>query len=231
MVDVILASDNLTVLGGPETIDVDLNIGAAGARGNTFFIGLEAPSSLTVQDFITPPQIFDVYIVNDPSSVNYLQAYQYLNQDGVLTWTESFKITNNVAAFNSVLTFNSGTASLQVDLAEVGLDSLVFESFTNSFASFNVQVSISNVEVSEAPEGLIDNNPIAVSVNVGDAYFDITGGGDPGEYPMKLPLDFVAAEFSGGSWTNLDGKDVIAHLRIEVVDPTNVITSLGGGAS
>ena len=152
MVDVILASDNLTVLGGPETIDVDLNIGAAGARGNTFFIGLEAPSSLTVQDFITPPQIFDVYIVNDPSSVNYLQAYQYLNQDGVLTWTESFKITNNVAAFNSVLTFNSGTASLQVDLAEVGLDSLVFESFTNSFASFNVQVSISNFEVSEAPE-------------------------------------------------------------------------------
>lgn len=231
MVDVIVSSDNLTVLGGPERIDVDLNIGAEGTRGNTFFIGLEAPSSLTESDFITPPKIFDVYIINDPASNNYLQAYQYLNQDGILTWVPTFKITNNVAAFNKVLTFNSGQASLQVDLAEVGLDAITFDSFVNSFASFNVQVTISNVEVSEAPEGLIDNNPVAFSFNVGDAYFDNTGGGDPGEYPMKLPLDFVAAELSAGSWQNLDGKDVIAHIRIEVADPTDVITNLGGGQS
>ena len=231
MVDVVVASDNLTVLGGPERIDVDLNIGAAGTRGNTFFVGLETPSSLTTQDFITPPQIFDVYIINDPSSTNYLQAYQYLNQDGELTWVPSFKISDNVAAFNKVLEFSNGVATLQVDLAEVGLDNLAFDSFANSFASFNVQCSISNVEVSEAPDGAVDNNPIAFSFNVGDVFFDNTGGGNANEYPMKIDIDFVAVEFANGSWTNLNAKEVIVHLRVEVVNPTEVISSLGGGQS
>lgn len=229
MVDVVLSSDNVTVLGGPEQVDVDLNIGASGERGSIFFTGLQNPNSLTTQDFTEAPKIFDIYIVNDPSSNNYLQAYQYLNQDGVLSWLPSFKISQTITAFNKVVTFTSGEASIILDVADLGLENVTFDSFVNSFAYFNVQATISNIDVAEAPAGTINHLPAALSINVGDAYFDNTGGGDPANYPMKLPIDFKAAEYSGSGWTNIDGKDVILHLRVEFVDPNEVLSQLTGG--
>jgi hypothetical protein len=228
MVDVVLSSDNVTVLGGPDQINVDLNIGASGSRGSFFFTGFENPGSLTTQDFSQAPQIFDIYIVVDPTSDNYLQAYQYLNEDGVLSWVESFKISESITAFNKVVTFNSGAATLQIDIADIGLENVTFESFVNSFAHFNVQASISNIDVAEAPSGTINNNPVAFSFNVNDAFFDSSGGGVPSEYPMKVNIDFTAVEYADGSWTALDGKDVVVHLRIEFVNPDEVLANLGG---
>lgn len=231
MVDVVLSSDNVTVLGGPEQVDVDLNIGASGSRGSIFFTDLPNPNTLTAQDFTTPPQIFDIYIVVDPSSDNYLQAYQYLNQDGVLTWAPSFKIAQSITAFNKVVTFNSGDATVILDVADLGLENVTFESFVNSFAFFNVQATLGNINVANAPEGVLDHKPAAISVNVRDVYFDNSGGGSPSEYPMKLPLDLKAAEFDGTNWTALDGKTVVLHLRVEFVDPDEVLLSLAGGES
>jgi hypothetical protein len=232
MVSVVVSSDNLTVLGGPEKIDVDLNIGAAGNRGSIFFTGLENPNTLTSQDFTQQPLLFDIYIIVDPSSDNYLQAYQYLNRDGVLVWTPSFKISENVTAFNKVVPFSSGVGSVILDVASLGLNNVTFESFTNSFAFFNVQATISNINVEEAPDGeSLEHFPAALSVNVGDAYFDNTGGGDPAEYPMKLPIDFKAVQFNGTSWEEVTDKNVIIHLRVEFVDPNETLASLGGGSS
>jgi hypothetical protein len=232
MVNVVVSSDNLTVLGGPERIDVDLNIGAAGSRGSIFFTGLQNPNSLTNQDFTQQPLLFDIYIVIDPSSENYLQAYQYLNRDGVLTWVPSFKISENVTAFNKVVSFASGVGSVILDVADLGLNNVTFESFTNSFAFFNVQATISNINIEEAPDGEeLNHFPAALSINVGDAYFDNSGGGDPGEYPMKLPIEFKAAEFDGTAWSLIANKNVLMHLRVEFVDPNEVLSSLAGGSS
>lgn len=228
MVDAVLSSDSITVLGGPDQVEVDLNIGASGSRGSIFFTGFENPVSLTDQDFSQAPQIFDIYIVVDPSSDNYLQAYQYLNEDGILSWLPSFKISQNITAFNKVVSFASGEARVELDVADLGLENITFESFVNSFAYFNVQATISNIDSSEAPGGVIQHNPAALSVNVGDVFFDSTGGGLPSEYPMKLPIDFKAAEFEAGSWSSLDAKSVVIHLRIEFVDPNEVLSNLGG---
>lgn len=232
MVDVVLSSDNLTVLGGPERIDVDLNIGAAGTRGSIFFTGLENPNTLTDQNFTTRPELFDLYIVVDPSSSNYLQVFQYVNRDGQLVWEASFRIGQNITAFNKVVEFASGEALVEIDVADLGLDNVTFESFNNSFAFFNVQATMSNVNVQEAPDGAsLNHNAAAFSINVLDAYFDNSGGGDPGEYPMKLPIEIKGAEFDGTSWTAISNKKVIMHLRVEFVDPNEVLANLGGGQS
>ena len=232
MVDVVVSSDNLTVLGGPERIDVDLNIGAPGRRGSIFFTGLENPNTLTDQNFTTKPELFDIYIVVDPSSSNYLQAFQYVNRDGQLTWEASFRIGQNITAFNKVVEFASGEALIEIDVADLGLVNVTFESFTNSFAFFNVQATMSNIAVEEAPDGTaLDHNPAAFSINVLDAYFDNSGGGDPGDYPMKLPIEVKAAEFDGTSWTSIANKKVVMHLRVEFVDPNEVLVKLGGGQS
>lgn len=232
MVDVVVSSDNLTVLGGPERIDVDLNIGASGNRGSIFFTGLPNPNTLTDQDFTTPPQLFDMYIVVDSSSSNYLQAFQYVNRDGQLVWDPSFRIAQNVAVFNKTVEFSNGDGLITMDVADLGLDNVTFESFNNSFAFFNIQATISNINVEEAPDGVgLDHYPAAISINPLDVYFDNSGGGDPGNYPMKLPIEIKGAEFTGLAWQAINNKKAVVHLRIEFADPNEILVSLGGGQS
>jgi len=39
MTDVVLTTDDLTVLSGPETIELLVDIGPTGTRGSKFFVG------------------------------------------------------------------------------------------------------------------------------------------------------------------------------------------------
>lgn len=230
MVNYLLNTDELTVLGGPEQLDVNLNVGSPGSRGSLFFAGFPNPNSNDVE-FSTTPQLFDIYIINDPSSADYLQAYQYVLQDGSTSWVKKFKLRTEAFVENKIVSFSAGQATLKIDVANLGLENVVFESLVNSFAYFNVQASISNINSSEAPDGTaLDHFPIAFSFNVLDCEYDSSGGGDPSEFPLKLPIDFIASELSDGSWSDLE-KEVIVHLSVSFVNASEVLANLSGGNS
>lgn len=233
MVDVVLSADNLTVLGGPQQIDVDLNVGADGRRGGIFFTGLGSPIGLNAnQDFPSIPQTFDFYIDVDPNSGTYLQVYQYAFNDGVLSWQNSFKINNQNFFVNEIVSFTNGSATANINITNLGIGALPFDDLSNSFASFNVQATISNINSELAPDGVgLDHFPAALSVKVGDAFFDGTGLTDPAEFPLKLPISLEAIEYSGMSWTPIDGKDVIVYFNIGYASPNSIISNLAGGES
>jgi hypothetical protein len=219
MVDVLLASDNITVLGGPSRLDVDLNVGASGTRGSLFFVGTQNPSTLTSsQDFPTPPVFFDIFINANASSEDYLQAYQYVSQDGEPVWVETFKLRQDVYRINKVLDFENGSSSVDINLSELGLDTVPFESETNSSAYFNVQATLSGSEIS-FPETA---TPVSFSVEVGDAYFDNSGNVSPAEFPWFLPVTFNAVEFDGSSWADVDQKEMIAYMTIAFANPNEI---------
>lgn len=233
MVDVVYSANNLTVLGGPANLEVDFEIGANGQRGSFFFTGLENPNTLNLlQDFPTPPQPFDIFINVNSASDKYLQAYQYTLQDGGEIWSESFSLDSSVNFDNEVVEFTSGEAMINLDITKLGLASALFEGLENSFAYFNVQATASNVNVEEAPEGVnLNHYPIAMSVNVGDAFFDSTGFTDPADFPLKLPIYFKAVEYTGSSWSQLDNKSIIVYLSVSYANPNKIISNLGGGVS
>jgi len=230
MVNVILSSDDITVLGGPSRLDVDLNVGASGVRGSIILNGFGNPNLLVpVRDFITVPQVFDIFIDADPGSPGYLQAYQYVNQDGAQSWIPIFKLTQDVYKLNRVLSFSEGVAETLVNLTELGIDSIPFDSFNNSSAYFNVMSSISNVNVETLdtdvnPEIL----PSSSSILVGDAYYSSVGLEDPSDFPLILPLKFYAVEFNGSAWSEINNKKVIAYLTISFADPNNIFVNFGG---
>lgn len=228
MVNVILSSDDITVLGGPSRLNVDLNIGATGTRGSLIFNGFGNPNLLVEnRDFPTLPKVFDIFIDVDPGSDNYLQAYQYVNQDGANSWTPAFKITQNIFSVNKVLDFSNGTAETLINLTELGVENIPFDSFENSSTYFNVSATISNVDV----ENLNSNSstsPIAYSVLVKDAYYDSAGLTNPSEFPLILPLEFSAAELVASSWSPLDEKRVIAYLTVSFANPDEIFLNLGG---
>lgn len=232
MVDVILSSDNVTVLGGPSSLDVDLNIGASGTRGSLFFTGTQNPNNLNInQDFPEVPIIFDIFINVNAASENYLQAYQYVSQDGINTWVPIFKISNNTYSLNTIVDFVDGEADVLVNIADLGLDKVPFDSVTNSFAYFNIQATLSNLNFDDLSSAVF---PSAISVEVIDSYFDNSGSFDPGEFPLFLPLKIHAAEFNGTSWSMLDNKKTLVYLTISFANPNQVfqaIASSNGGES
>lgn len=231
-VNSILSSDNVTVLGGPARLEVDLNIGASGTRGSLFFVGTQNPNSLNPnQDFPNVPIVFDIFINVNAASENYLQAYQYVNQDGINTWIPTFSINQNIYSVNKVLEFVAGEASALLNVSDLGMDTLPFENLTNSFAYFNVQATVTNVNLENLSSVAI---PCAFSVNVGDAYFDNSGSFDPGEFPLFLPVTIKAVEFNGTTWSAINNKKTSAYFTVSFANPNeifSIISQNNGGES
>ena len=220
MAEVILSTPDLTVLGGPASVQIDTNIGPAGNRGVFVHFGILEPNEPGAQ-FIDTPIVFDLYILVDSSSPNYLQVYQYIVQDGVLQWVPTIKLTPNFYGTNRVITFIDGVAELNVNAFEVGLLALRAgaQPLEDTRFDFSVQATLSNYEVTsdeEDPEHL----PAFVSVKVGDVFLDES------DSELKIPLTFYAAEFDGTSVNPIgeapDGKNVVVHLSILVVSPNDV---------
>ena len=225
MAEVILSTPELTVLGGPAEVRLDTNVGPAGNRGVFVHSGFFNPNN-PLATFLAPPIIFDLYILTDPSSDDYLQVFQYVNLDGVEQWIPTIKLTPNFYGTNRVLTFISGEAELEINLFELGLVNLVnnIPTLDGTRFFFSVQATLSNFELLSETSELIPENhyPAAVSVRVDDVFLDEI------DEELKIPLTFKGAEFNGTTWQNINNKNVIANLSILVVNPNDVLDILEG---
>jgi len=170
--------------------------------------------------FIETPTIFDLYILTDPSSADYLQVYQYVIQDGEEIWIPTIKLTPNFYGTNRVVTFIEGQAELLINLFDLGLVDLRAEilDLANTKFLFSVQATLSNYEVASEvnPAVPATHLPAAVSVEVKDIELDAS------DDELKIPITLHGAEFDGTSMQAIDGKNVIAHLSILVINPNDV---------
>ena len=223
-VNSILSSDNITVLGGPSNLEVDLNIGASGTRGSLFFVGTQNPNTLNLtQDFPILPIIFDIFINVNAASADYLQAYQLTNQDGVNTWIEVFNINQTQYSVNKVLEFDNGIAETIIEVANLGIDNVPFNNVENSFPYFGIQASLTNVDLNNSSSPLL---PSAMSFEVGDVFFDSSGTFDPGQFPSFLPITFKAVEFDGTDWVPINNKETYVSITASFVNPNEIFQTI-----
>tara|TARA_R110002167_G_scaffold35380_4_gene113054 strand:- start:7504 stop:8196 length:693 start_codon:yes stop_codon:yes gene_type:complete len=229
MAEVILSSDDLTVLGGPAIVQLDLNIGPAGNRGVFVLYGTGDPRVVGTQ-FTTVPQIFDLYVLTNPASADYLQIFQYTSQDGLDQWVPAIKLSQNFYATTRVLPFVAGESSITFNSFELGLfqERLSLPTLVGSAAYLNVQATPGNFDfASYLNPGLalpLQHYPTSMSVLVNDLFLDV-------DDELKFKIDLKAAEFDGTTWTNVNGKALVVHFYMQIVDPTfiaNAIAELGG---
>ena len=141
MPDVVLSNDDLTVLAGPSTVELLVDIGPTGTRGSKFFVGVGNPNAVTISTKI----LNDLYINSAPGS-DYGYLYQYVSEPGGDTWVEVLKINPTIYSKLHTVTFASGSD------ADYGSGAIVIPIANISTASgltaanFNVQYSIQNTK-------------------------------------------------------------------------------------
>lgn len=199
MADIVLNTDDLTVLGGPTSISVDVDFGPTGDRGSYILVGNGQPNDPSTIIGETP-EVYDLYINALSSDEEYMFIYQYLNVAGSLTWVRLMKLTPNTFSTNSTVEFVGGAATINIPIANI------VPSYANILAeltsdNFNIQATVSNQKA------------VASSISVSSIVTDgVTG-------IQLLPITINAAEFdSAGApkWVDLVGTKTV-HLYITVV--------------
>ena len=194
--EIVVSTDDLTVLAPPDTIELLLDFGPTGQRGSQIFSGIGEPA-----DFTSGGQIFgqDLYLndyyINAAPGSDYSYLYQYRTGAGGSTnaWFKLIKINPTIySAINDVY-FTNGDGTIEIPISNITSISAASLSASN----FSVQYN------------LVNSNPIASSISS----ISISG--------TDLVIDLKAAEFDGSSWSNLDsGVSPIpfsAHMFITVV--------------
>ena len=79
MVDVLLNTDDVVVIGPPASIDLLVDIGPQGVRGSKFIVGSGEPNTLTASGILFGNTLIlnDMYINIAPGE-NYWYMYQYI---------------------------------------------------------------------------------------------------------------------------------------------------------
>jgi hypothetical protein len=194
MAEVLLSSEELTVLGGPSQISVDVDFGPKGDRGSLIFYGLGKPDIVVLPE---TPQVFDSYVNLLTSDDEYLFMYQYIAgpSSGTPVWTKLFKLTPNIYSENLQRTFDNGSISINLPLEAIVPSGLI-GNYTAS--SFNIQVNVLGV------------NPVSTAVSVSEILIDQATN------TVSLPISINAVEYVDGEWGPLSGTKTV-HLLITVV--------------
>lgn len=194
MADVLLSTDEITVLGSPAPQDVvsasgviqnsaELTIGPAGNRGSRIFVGEGNPNLADVGQEILP---FDMYINLLASDLEYLYLYQYFNSDGQLQWNRILRLIPNTFLTTQAKEFTNGQTIFFVPvvnvipLSEVG-------NITEQ--NFNVQHTILN------------DKPVSSSITIGSLVIQ--------DDQLVLPVTINAAEFDGTNWSYLSSTKTV----------------------
>ena len=232
MAEIVLSSDNISVLGGPSSITLNLDTGAEGPRGSYILYGFPNPNTPEAQEtFVSPPQVFDFYIVVDPGSEDYLQLYQYINQDGEFLWVPAVKLRINIYSTTRPTLFINGQALIELNIADLGLagvnqtgsaqsiDALNFFSQPGTAAYFNVQLSISNFnpQLILDPEADPELYPVVSTYIISDVYLD------ENDNQLKLPVTITAAEVTPLGLAPVDDKALFVQMLVTLQDPQYII--------
>ena len=193
MVDIVIAPDSVDVVGGVSTVNISTTLGATGTRGSHIFVGSGNPNKPETLIPGGSPEVFDMFVNLSPDDIEYLYMYQYLNQDGDLTWVRLLRLVPNTYLENNSATFVDGTAIVYIPVASViPLASVGVYQASN----FNIQYSIA---ATTAVASSVEINGIEFPNNI-----------------AKLKLTFKAVEYSGSAWSNISGTYPI-HLIVTIV--------------
>lgn len=186
-INTVVSTDDLTVLGPPASIDLQLDIGPAGTRGSIFYSGSGDPNTNTAQFTSNPPNLNDLYIRTDLGA-NYGTVYKYTSFPSGSQWSSILKF--QPINYNDIrnVTFTAGSATMTVILDDF---------YVNAPA---------NLTTDEIAVQLTSENDVPLVLSVSSK--TLTSG-----TTRTFIVGVTGAEYSSGSWANMSGS---ANLNLNL---------------
>jgi hypothetical protein len=183
-INLIVQDDNLTVYGPPQSLELAVDIGPKGDKGNKIYTGPGDPNVNTGIFINDPAQISDLFVRNDLGG-DYGVVYQYKSVPGGNEWQAVLKFQPITYSTILEVPFTSGSASFLVPLTSLYVDAplnltaddisvqltpqhtspvsiTVSNKILTSGSSRSLQVSLLGKEIS----GSITNLAATISINV-----------------------------------------------------------------
>jgi hypothetical protein len=198
MAEVLVAGEDLTVLGGPTTINLQTDFGSTGQRGSLIYASNGAPSDPNsgIPSDVLP---YDLAINISASSNRYLTVYQYFSADGASGWNELTRLAPNVGAVNLDIYFANGVSQQIPGTNGIAIPiSSITQSTELTPANFNIQYSIESI------------TPILSSILISPTFFTIAN-------IVYLGFQINAVEFNGTGFAAVDGVSKKVNLLITVI--------------
>lgn len=189
----LLSNEDITVLGGPSEITVNLDFGPTGQRGSYWIVGNGNPNNSNTVIGQTP-QVQDIYLNLDSENGEYLSVYQYQTGIGTTSWVKLVNLIPKIFSKNLMVDFVDGLASINISLVEIVPAEIVGSTVSTDF---NVQHSIVNA-----------GSPVASSLSIDGIIID--------NGLQVLSMDIKASQLQEGAWENLTGQHSV-HLFISMV--------------
>lgn len=189
----LLTNDDITVLGGPSSISVDLDFGPTGKRGSYWIVGQGDPNDSNTEIGQTP-QIQDLYLNLNSTPGEYLSIYQYQNGIGSSSWIKLANLIPKIFSKNILVDFVDGTASINISLAEIVPQEIIGSTIATDF---NIQHSVLNTE-----------SPVASGLTIAGIIVD--------NGLQVLQMQIHSSQLTGGAWEDLTGQQTV-HLFISMV--------------
>lgn len=192
MVDILLASDSIDVLGGSQKVNVSLTSGSKGDRGSYILVGSGNPNDPLTYIPTQKIQTYDMFINLNPNDVDYLYLFQYLNWDGQYQWVQLLRLIPNTFLDNYEGTYAGGAMPISIPLIDIlPLSSTGIYQKEN----FNIQHTV------------INSLPTASSIQVDSMNLDT----------MTLNMTLRAVQLNGSTWENVPDGPGTVHLIVTVV--------------
>lgn len=195
MSEVVFSSEDLTVFGGPASIDVSVDIGAQGIRGTVIHALPADPRTLATNQLPSDMIPGDLGINITPSSIDYLTVYQKV---GSLPqeWITLYSIFPNVYFTKVEANFVDGVTTVPIALST----NFVVDNY--DISNFSVQLIVESL-----PDG--SNNPIPLLSSM-------TLSVRPTSTQQFLDVKIKTLQFVGGTWSNISGIRTV-HITATVV--------------
>jgi hypothetical protein len=178
--NVILENQDITVLGPPNQIDVNVDIGAKGDRGSRFFSGSGDPNLPGVIPVGEDIQLGDVFI-NSSTAARFGWLYIYLRTPSGNSWVPTLRLQPSVFVQKRTALFTNGNTAVSIPIRDISPQGVVTD-----INRYTILVNINHI------------NPTAFSISTQD----IIGS--------NLVFTIRALDYFNNNWVNLAGNIQIA---------------------
>jgi len=165
-INVVVTNDDLTVLGPPASIDLQVDIGPEGPRGSYIYSGFNDPNTVSGPFINNPQEVGDLYYRTSNNTI-----YQYTSQPGGDQWIEitSLQVVANDAqelydqaellSASSLYWAQSASASSAQALSNALAASALYVSAPYASATYLTMLSASSTYLTIAAANSLDTLP------------------------------------------------------------------------